>query len=194
MATTDASHKTLTVEESTYADIVDLSAQHLLDYPIVKDSVDTVTTSPYTKNTYVQKSIALGDSAYKTFAVPVLGYISKPYQYVQPYVKKADSIGDETLSKVDARFPAFKKPTSELYAEARSTVLMPYQKTVEGRNHILSTYNAERKKLGTDGLVAYTKALVGTAFVLGSEGLAWANSTFKKAGEEASKPTEAAEK
>ncbi|KAL5596515.1 hypothetical protein BROUX41_006740 [Berkeleyomyces rouxiae] len=175
MASPDASPKTLTIE------INSAFLKHLLDYPIVKDSVDTVATSPYAKNAYVQKSIALGDSAYKTFAVPVLGYISKPYQYVQPYVQKADSIGDETLSKVDARFPAFKKPTSELYAEARSAVLVPYQKTVEGRDHVLSTYNAERKKLGADGLVAYTKALVGTAVVLGTEGVAWANAALNKA-------------
>ncbi|KKA27488.1 hypothetical protein TD95_001975 [Thielaviopsis punctulata] len=171
-----------------------LKQQHILNYPIVKDGVDTVTASPYAKSTYVQKSIALGDSAYKTFAVPMLGYIAKPYQYVEPYVKKADALGDETLSKVDARFPAITRPTNELYSTARAAVLLPYTKTVEGRDHVVSTYNAERKKLGTDGVVAYTKAAVGTAVILGTEGYAWANSLLKKAPEAAPAPAAAEDK
>ena len=130
----------------------------------------------FKQNPYGQRSLQLGDSAYKTFAQPVLPYFSKPYQYVSPYVKKVDSLGDQTLSQVDARFPIVKKPTGELYADAKSAVLFPLRKGMEGRNHVLATYGDERKKVaGGDsdaGIVTSGKAIISTTLVLANETLA----------------------
>lgn len=104
----------------------------------------------------------------------MLPYLSKPYQYVSPYVKRADSLGDRALSAVDERLPAVTKPTGELYADAKSVVLFPYHASVQGRDHVLSTYRAEYKKVGGDqpGLVAYPKALLSTALVVTTEAYA----------------------
>lgn len=152
--------------------------QHLLKYPVINDSVKT-----FKENSYGQKSIQLGDSAYKTFAQPVLPYFSKPYQYVSPYVKKADSFGDTTLSKVDARFPIVKKPTGELYADAKSVVFFPYRKGMESKDHFVTTYSDEYKKVGGDGIVTYGKALISTTIIITSETVSWVGEflTAKKA-------------
>jgi hypothetical protein len=82
-------------------------------------------------------------------------------------VRRADSLGDKALGRVDETFPAIRKPTGELYADAKSIVFFPLNKG-------LDTYGQERKKLGGgDGVITYSKALVSTAFVLSAETLAW---------------------
>ncbi|PTB67572.1 hypothetical protein BBK36DRAFT_1158404 [Trichoderma citrinoviride] len=142
--------------------------QHLLSYPLVSDSIHTVTS-----NELAQKSIKLGDSAYRTFAAPVLPYLSKPYGLISPYFQKADSLGDQTLDRIDERFPIVKKPTGDLYNETRGLILLPYQKGLEGKEHVFKVYASELKKLEQDGVVAQGKAAVSTAFVVSNETLAW---------------------
>jgi hypothetical protein len=150
----------------------------LLKYPVISDGVTT-----FKENQYGQKSLQLGDSAYKTFAKPVLPYFSKPYQYVSPYVIKADSLGDQTLSQIDQRFPVVKKPTGELYTDAKNVVLLPYRKGLEGKDHVLKTYSDEVKKVGGESIVTYSKALVTTALIVSSETISWVGSflSVKKA-------------
>lgn len=101
-------------------------------------------------------------------------YFNGPYQYVQPYVKKADDLGDKALSKVDERFPVVKKPTNELYTDAKGIILFPYHKGLEGRDHVLSLYSDEYKKAngGNDSgfaLISTGKAAITTALVLTGE-------------------------
>jgi hypothetical protein len=138
--------------------------EHLLRYPVINDGVET-----FKSNQLGQKSLQLGDSAYRTFAQPVLPYFSKPYQYVSPYVRRVDDLGDKTLSRVDERFPVVTKPTGELYNDAKSLVLLPYHKAFEGRDHFFNTYRSECEKVGGDNLVTYGKALVSTTLVLTTE-------------------------
>jgi hypothetical protein len=66
-----------------------------------------------------------------------------------------------------------KKPTDELYADAKTLVFFPYHKGLEGRDHVLTTYNTEYKKVGGDGLVTYSKALVSTVLIVSTETLNW---------------------
>ena len=152
--------------------------QHLLDYPVISDSIHTITT-----NEFGQRTIKLGDSAYQTFAVPVLPWIAKPYGYVSPYVQKADTIGDQTLGKIDERFPIVKRPTADLYNDTRAILFFPYNKGLEGRDHVFEIYTTEYKKNEKEGLVAHGKAAVTTAFVVSNETLSWLSSflTAKKA-------------
>lgn len=134
---------------------------------MVHDSVETFKANPYG-----QKSIELGDSAYKTLAAPVLPYFSKPYQYVEPYVKKADDLGDKALAKVDEKWPVVKKPTGELYSDAKGIVLFPYNKSFEAKDHLFSVYSSEYKKAGGEngsGLILTGKAAVATALILTTE-------------------------
>ena len=135
---------------------------------------DGVTT--FKGNQLGQKTIQLGDSAYQTFAKPVLPYFSRPYQYVSPYVKKADSIGDQTLSKIDEKFPVITKPTGELYSDAKGLALLPVRKGLEGKDHVVKTYSNEYKKDGKPGLITYGRALVSTAFIISHETLSWVGS------------------
>jgi len=141
---------------------------HLTSYPVISDSISTFKSNPYG-----QKSLDLTSQGYATFAKPILPYFSKPYQYVSPYVAKADSIGDSTLSKVDAKFPVVKKPTGELYDNAHSFAFFPLKKGAEGKDYILSTYNSEVKKVGGEGIVTLGKAAVTTTLIVSSDALSW---------------------
>jgi hypothetical protein len=125
--------------------------------------------STFKSNPYGQKSIELGDSAYRTFAQPVLPYLSKPYQYVSPYVKKVDDLGEKALSKVDEKLPVVKKPTQELVNDAKTIVYFPIRVGQTGKEHVFSTYEQEYKKVGGDGLLTYGKALLTTALILTTE-------------------------
>ncbi len=118
---------------------------------------------------YSQKSLELGDLAYKAFARPVLPYFIKPYRLVSPYVRQADELGDKTLSAVDSRFPALLKPTGELYLDAKGCILYPVHLCVAGRDYILCTFKTELKKIGDATVVAYGKAALTTALILTKE-------------------------
>lgn len=140
-------------------------------YPSVHDSITT-----FKQNPLGQKTLSLADQGYNTFAKPVLPYFAKPYQYVSPYVAKADSIGDSILSKVDAKFPVVKKPTGELYDNATGIAFFPLRKGLEGKDYIFKTYNTECKKVGGDGLLKIGKAAVTTTLIVGSDALSWLGS------------------
>lgn len=142
--------------------------QHLLQYPVIHDGVTT-----FKENQYGQKSIQLGDSAYQTFAKPILPYFQRPYEYVSPYVKKADSLGDQTLARIDERFPVIKKPTGELYVDAKNVVLFPYRKGLEGKDHVVKTYSDEVTKRNDAGLITYPRAALYTALIITSEAVSW---------------------
>ncbi|KAI8634045.1 hypothetical protein F5Y19DRAFT_411821 [Xylariaceae sp. FL1651] len=141
---------------------------HVTSYPVINDTI-----AYFKKNPVGQKSIELGDSAYQTFAKPVLPYLNKPYQYVEPYIKKADAIGDDALSKIDERLPVLKKPTGELWNDGMSIIFFPVRKGIETKGYVSSVYNSEYKKVGGDGLVTHSKAMVSTGLVVTSEALNW---------------------
>jgi hypothetical protein len=115
----------------------------------------------------------LSDSAYQTFAKPILPYLNKPYQFVSPYVNKADTIGDDTLSKIDQRIPALKKPTDELLSDGKAIIFFPVRKGLETKEYVVSVYNSEYKKVGRDGVVTSGKALLSAGLAVTSEALHW---------------------
>ena len=125
----------------------------------------------FKSNPYGQKSIQLSDSAFKKVSGVVHPFVATPYQYVSPYLRKADDLGDKTLSRVDSRFPVVKKPTDQLYNEARNLALTPYRFGLAGRDHVLSTYSAEKAKAGSDSAAAYSRVLVTTAVVVTSDAI-----------------------
>ncbi|KAI5917988.1 hypothetical protein F4810DRAFT_610651 [Camillea tinctor] len=147
---------------------------HITGYPVIHDGLTYFKQTPYG-----QKSIELGDSAYQTFAKPVIPYFAKPYQYVSPYVQKADALGNNALTKVDERLPSLKKPTSELWDDGKSLVFFPVRKGIETKEHVLDVYSTEYKKVGGDNLVAYSKALISTGLVVTTEALNWISDLLK---------------
>ena len=145
--------------------------KHLLEYPAISDGIHA-----YKSYEYGQKSIKLGDFAYKTFAAPFLPWFAKPIEYVSPYIQKADAIGDKTLGRIDERFPVVRKPTSDIYNETKGLILLPYNKGLEGKHHVLEVYSSEYKKNGQAGLIAHGKAVVPTVLIVGNETLTWLSS------------------
>jgi len=140
---------------------------HLTSYPVVSDSISAFKTNPYGA-----KSLDLTTASLHRLQ-PLLPYLARPYQFVSPYVQKADSLGDATLSSIDARFPAVKKPAGEWYSEGREIVLFPLRKGNEGKEYVLSVFGVEKKKVGQDGLVSYGKALIGTGLVVSGDAYKW---------------------
>lgn len=144
---------------------------------------DGVTTLK--QNRYAQKSLQLGDSAYKTFAQPLAPFLNKPYQFVRPYLQKADTLGDQALSKVEETAPFVKKPTDQLVADAKNMLGLPYRAGMEAKEHVMNTYSSECKKMGGEGIVPHSKAIVSTALVSSSELMNWAYNMMYSRGKEA---------
>lgn len=157
---------------------------HLTSYPVVSDSISAFKTNPYGA-----KSLDLTTASLHRLE-PLLPYLARPYQYVSPYVQKADSLGDATLSSIDARFPAVKKPAGELYNDGREIVLFPLRKGNEGKEYVLGVFGVEKKKAGQDGLVSYGKALIGTGLVVSGDAYKWVSEYLAGAKKEAVAATE----
>lgn len=144
---------------------------HLTSYPMVSDSISTFKSNPYG-----QKSIAIGEQGYNQFVAPLVPYAQRPYGYVAPYVAKADSIGDQSLSKVDSTFPIVKEDTEKIYGTVLDYAFLPLRMVGDGKNYLLNTWSGEYKKCGGDGLVAGGKAIITTSLVATSDSLQWLSS------------------
>lgn len=164
-------------EESTMAPQVNGDApssaflSHLISFPVIGDSISTFKSNPYGA-----KSLDLTSAGYEKLGKPLIPYLAKPYEYVSPYVKKADSLGDSALSTVESKFPVVKKPTGELYSEGKSIVFFPLKFALEEKDHVFKTYNTEVKKVGGEGIVTYGKAAVSTGLIVGHEAYSWLSS------------------
>lgn len=158
--------------------------QHLTSYPVISDSITT-----FKQNPYGQKGIALSTTAYDTFASPIVPYLSKPYTYISPYVSRADSIGDSTLSSLETKFPTIKKPTGELYDNATGLAFMPLRIAGEGKSYVFKVYGSERKKVGGDGLVMKGKAALTTGLVVTGDVLGWVSGVLSAKKAEAKEVT-----
>lgn len=155
--------------ESVNGEIVtSKTLSHITSYPLVADSISTFKSNPYGA-----KSIEVADAGYSKLVAPTLPYFKKPYSFVSPYVTKADELGDNTLGKIDSKFPVVKSETKELKDTAVSYAHLPLVKFDEGKKYLLDTYSAEYKKCGGEGIIAYGKAAVTTSLVTTSDVLTW---------------------
>lgn len=135
---------------------------HLTSYPLIAD-----TLSIYQQNSLGAKSIELFHKAYDTFATPVLPYLHTPLSFVQPYLERADSLGDASLQKVDEHFPAVKETG---FAQLKSTsyhlAAWPFRVAGDGRDYVLRTYGDEYARTkgadGADGILVAGQAIVST--------------------------------
>jgi hypothetical protein len=143
-------------------------AQHLTSIPLISDSITTFKSNPYGA-----RSLDLTSAGYEKLGKPLLPYLAKPYQYVSPYVARADSLGASTLEGLETRFPVVKRPTGELLDEGRQLVFLPLRKGGEGKQYVAGVWGSEREKVGKEGLVGYGKAVVGTGLVVGGEAYRW---------------------
>ena len=132
--------------------------QHLLTYPTVQEGVRMFQATSVGK-----MSLQLTNAAYEAGA-PLLSYFDKPYKYVSPYVERVDQFGNETLSRVEERFPAVKKPYPELLDEAKSSVYAPAA-------HIGKVYDVMCQRTPGENTVAHGKAAFKTVAVVTAQGL-----------------------
>ncbi|KAK2765580.1 hypothetical protein FQN54_008434 [Arachnomyces sp. PD_36] len=144
---------------------------HLTSYPVVSDSITTFKNNPYGK-----KSLYLADQGYSHFARPFLPYLSKPYGYVAPYLEKADSLGDQGLTRVDHTFPIVMEDTQTLKRKIVGYVTLPVRLADDGKRYVLDKYSDEYKNVQGGGLFAVGKAVVSTGVSVTSESLAWVSS------------------
>jgi len=157
---------------------------HLFSYPIISDSISTIKS-----NSYGSKTIDFSQTSYDKISKPILPYLSTPISYITPYAKKADSIGDSTLSTIDSKFPVVKKPTGELYDEGKAFVFFPLKKGTEGKDYVLGVYGSEKKKVGGEGLVTYGKAALATGLIVTSDTIGWISSFLAQKKQQAKEVT-----
>ncbi|KAH8598077.1 hypothetical protein B0O99DRAFT_650448 [Bisporella sp. PMI_857] len=162
------------------------SIKHFSSIPVVADGIST-----FKSNKYGAKSLDLTSAGYEKFVKPIVPYLSGPYQYVSPYVQKADSIGDSAISKLETRFPVVKKPTDEIINDGKTIVFSftPVKKGFETKDYLLNTYNTEFNKSNEKGLLAYGKAAVGTTLIVSVHTFYWLKSFVGQKGTEAKEAT-----
>jgi len=141
---------------------------HLISFPVISDSISTFKSNPYGA-----KSLDITKTLTSTVSKKLAPILSTPISYATPYLKKADSLGDSTLSTLESKFPVVKKPTGELYSEGKSIVFFPLKKGTEGKDYVLSTFNGEVKKNSDQGFVGYGKAAISTTFKVGGDTYTW---------------------
>lgn len=132
-------------------------------------------------------SIQLSNSAYNMVAAPVLSLLHKPLAYVTPYAQRVDEFGDQTLSRVEARYPAVKKPSPELFKEARDAVYAPvrhvadvYHGAYEQASPAAASTEAGR---GVSATLASGRAAAKTVVLVSAEGAIYAAREALRLGE-----------
>ncbi|OBT39455.1 hypothetical protein VE00_11023 [Pseudogymnoascus sp. WSF 3629] len=171
--TTDEKSNGTTNNESVVSKSQFLS--HLQTYPLLTSFYTTLTTHPYATT-----PLSLTHRTIDTLTPYATPFVTPVAPYVTPYLVKLDSLADSGLSAFDARVPAAKKPTQELYDEARTVVLTPYTLSKEGSEFVWKTYEGEVKRADAKGVIGYSRAVVGTGFVVGGQVIHWARGEGKK--------------
>ncbi|KAJ6093005.1 hypothetical protein N7486_008294 [Penicillium sp. IBT 16267x] len=152
---------------------------HLTSYPFVSDTITYVKGNPYGA-----KSLEFADQGYNRFAKPVLPYFSTPYSYIEPYVTRADSLGDQGLSQIETRFPIIREDTQKIRGSIYNNASYPVRLAGEFKTHVLDTYSSEYKKAGGSGLVDSGKAAFTTSLLLSQESLGFVYGLVQKTKEE----------
>ncbi|KFY93009.1 hypothetical protein V500_03963, partial [Pseudogymnoascus sp. VKM F-4518 (FW-2643)] len=140
---------------------------HLTSYPLISSALTTLTSHPYAST-----PLSLTHRAVDTLTPYTTPFITPVAPYVTPYLVRLDTLADSGLSAFDARVPAAKKPTEELYeqtkelyAHTRELALKPYTLSREGGEYVLKTYEGEVKRADAKGVIGYGRAAVGTGVV-----------------------------
>jgi hypothetical protein len=161
----------------------------------VHDSIDGFKANPIGKI-----SLGLAGQSYALVAKPLLPYLARPYEYVSPYLRKADSLADDGLRRVDAAFPAVKTPTAEIRGSIVDTVLLPVRVAAESKEYVFRTWDNQYRDIrkgegegagastGAAGagasLLRVGRAAVSTGLTVTADSLAWLNSFLRAKGQQ----------
>lgn len=163
------------------------SVRHLKSYPIVADGINTFTAHPIG-----QRTVSLSASVYSRLVGPLSPYLT----YAYPYVHRADDFADESLGRIESRFPIVKQPTDLVKTAVINSVAYPRRLAAdaigrghdfarEKQQHVCKVYEDEFSKIsggnanssanangaaaGADGYIPLAKAGITSAFVVSSE-------------------------
>lgn len=143
--------------------------QHLLHYPIVHDTLATLETHPLTA-----RPMALTASTYSSLSATLTPFLAGPYRYLQPYVARADELGDSTLNTLDARVPAVHKPTQELLEDGKTLLGRPLVTGRAGVEYVGGLYQGEIQRIyNGQGSSRYGLAIVTTSMLVARDARAW---------------------
>jgi len=160
-----------------------LFISHLTSYPVVSDGITT-----YKSNPYGAKSVSLALDAYKRFFVPVEPYLKTPYSYIAPYLAKADSLGDQGLTKLDSSVPIVKEETGAIKERVTGVAYFPFKLGAQGKEYVFKTFEDEKKKGGDEkGVLPLAKALLSTEIKVAADTFQWLASFLSAKKEEAKK-------
>lgn len=117
--------------------------EHLTSYPLISDSISTYKSHPYG-----EKSLSLTHNTLLSLSRTLSPFLSTPFAYLSPYLHRADTLGDSTLSSLESRFPAVKKPTGEIVEDGKKIVFAPLRIGNEGREYLVREYRGQVQKAG----------------------------------------------
>jgi len=156
---------------------------HLTSYPIVSDSITTYKTNPYGA-----KSISIFSSAYSTAystLYPRLSpFLQTPYSFVEPYLVKADSLGDSGLSTLESKFPIVKEDTTTIQQKVQGVAGYPFAVVGKGKEYVTKTWEEEYSKSEGTGVFKTGRAVIGTELKLGQAVIEYLRGILLKAKEE----------
>jgi len=162
---------------------------HLISYPVISDGITTYKSHPYGA-----KSISLVNSAYSTayttFYPRLSPFLETPYSYVAPYLAKADSIGDSTLSSLDSRFPIVKAETSKISEKVQGLAGYPFVVVGKGREFVSKAWSEEYERSQGTGVVKGARAVIGTELKVGAAVIEYLRAVVGKVREEGKKGVE----
>jgi len=144
--------------------------EHLQSIPVVNDVASKIKTLPL-----AETSIKITDSAYRT----VQTYLGNQLQYLAPYVKKADDMGDNALSSIEEKFPVVKKPTNEIISDAKTIAFFPVRVSLTGKDHLINTYNSECERVSGGFVRRHSTAFVATFLTVGTDVFTKASALLK---------------
>jgi len=137
---------------------------HLKSFPIVSDGIST-----YKTNRYGAKSISVIQNALvqvdQVVYKPIAPYLRTPFSFVAPYLAKADSLGDSSLSSLETRWPIVKEDTATLREKAQYFAGYPFKLVGDGKQNLTHIYQeeyAKYEKQGYNAIVGKTCALIDT--------------------------------
>lgn len=130
------------------------------------------------------KLVSIANQDHDSIVAPALPYASGPYEYVQPYAIRLDSLAEGGLCKVEESFPIITenvgKITGAMRGMASDLVFMPFRKVLQAYNYVSSTYYKEQNRCGGKGVVAGGMAIVTTQLTVTADGLAMFSSILSR--------------
>ena len=147
--------------------------------PAVSTGIDTFKSNPLGG-----RLVSLANQGYEFIVAPAIPYTSGPYEYVQPYAVRLDSLAEGRLSKAEESFPIITEDVGKITATmkdmASNLAFLPFVKLLQLYNYVSSTYYKEHSRCGGKGIVAGGMAIVTTQMTVTGDGLALVSSTLTR--------------